>query len=214
MREIYLLNDAKYDGVKNLSVFEIKYLTPQFTPKNYDAIVFTSKNAVFGIDRIYKEWKKLSAYSIGEGTSKVIREFGGDVVHEAKVSYGEDFADEISRKLFGKSVLFVRAKVVSSDVGGILKSKGVHVDEIVVYENVCKPCAGFTPSNGAIFIFTSPSSVKCFLKCVKWREDFTAVVIGLKTAAAFGGDIKPLIAPKPSIHECVEFAKRLSKVSL
>ncbi|MDR0761878.1 MAG: uroporphyrinogen-III synthase, partial [Campylobacteraceae bacterium] len=61
MREIYLLNDAKYEDVENISVFEIKYLNPKFTPKNYDALIFTSKNAVFGIDKIYKEWKKLPA---------------------------------------------------------------------------------------------------------------------------------------------------------
>jgi uroporphyrinogen-III synthase len=214
MLEIYLLNDTKYEGVKNIGVFEIKYLKPKFTLKNYDAIVFTSKNAVFGIERVYKEWKNLNAYSIGTGTSKTIREFGGNVIYEAKSSYGDEFAGEISQKLVGKSVLFARAKVVSSDVGGILSSYGVHVEELVVYENVCKPCEKFTAPKSGIFIFTSPSSVKCFLKCVEWREDFTAVAIGKKTALAFGPDIKPLISPKPSIGECVEFAKRLSKISL
>ncbi|MDR0762426.1 MAG: uroporphyrinogen-III synthase, partial [Campylobacteraceae bacterium] len=89
-----------------------------------------------------------------------------------------------------------------------------YVDEVVVYENVCKPCKEFDLPKNAIFIFTSPSSVKCFLKCVKWREDFTAVAIGKKTAAAFSLDIKYLISPKQSIDACVEFAKRLSKVSL
>ncbi|MDR2080965.1 MAG: uroporphyrinogen-III synthase [Campylobacteraceae bacterium] len=214
MREIYLLNDAKYEGVKNIGVFAIKYLKPKFTPKNYDAVVFTSKNGVLGIDKIYKEWKKLPAYSIGKGTSQIIKELGGDLAHEAKVSYAEEFAAEISQKLAGKLVLFARAKIVSSDVGGILRGKGVHADEVVVYENRCKPCGQFNASKGAIFIFTSPSSVKCFLKCAVWREDFTAVAIGKKTAAAFDDDIKPFIAPEQSIDACVEFAKRLSKVSL
>jgi hypothetical protein len=40
------------------------------------------------------------------------------------------------------------------------------------------------------------------------------VAIGKKTAAAFSLDIKYLISPKQSIDACVEFAKRLSKVSL
>ncbi|MDR2342419.1 MAG: uroporphyrinogen-III synthase, partial [Campylobacteraceae bacterium] len=68
MLEIYLLNDAKYDGVKNIGVFEIKYLNPKFTQKKYNAVIFTSKNGVLGIDKIYKEWTKLPAYSIGKGT--------------------------------------------------------------------------------------------------------------------------------------------------
>ncbi|MDR1461487.1 MAG: uroporphyrinogen-III synthase [Campylobacteraceae bacterium] len=214
MREIYLLNDAKYDGVKNIGVFDIKYLNPKITPKEYEAVVFTSKNGVIGIDKIYKEWKKLPAYSIGEGTSKVIKKLGGNLVYEAKISYGDDFAAQISQKLFGKLVLFARAKVVFSDVGGILKSKDVHVEEIVVYENVCKPCKDFVLSKDGIFIFTSPSSVRCFLKCIKWNENFTAIAIGKKTAAAFSCDIKPLISPKLSIDECVAFAKKLSKSSL
>ncbi|MDR0697070.1 MAG: uroporphyrinogen-III synthase, partial [Christensenellaceae bacterium] len=163
MPKIYLLNDAKYEDVENISVFEIKYLNPKFTPKKYDALIFTSKNAVLGLDNIYKKWKKLPAYSIGEGTSKVIKEFGGNLAYEAKSSYGDDFAVEVSQKLFGKSVLFACAKVVSSDVGGILKSNGAYVDEVVVYENVCKPCKEFDLPKNAIFIFTSPSSVKCFL---------------------------------------------------
>jgi uroporphyrinogen-III synthase len=214
MIDIYLLNNTKYEGVKNISVFEIKYLKPKFTPKNYDALIFTSKNAVFGIDKIYKEWTKLPAYSIGEGTSKVINELGGSLAYEAKSSYADDFAVEISQKLSGKLVLFARAKVVSSDVGGILKSKGVSVEELVVYENVCKPCEEIVLPKSGIFIFTSPSSVKCFLKCTAWKDGFTAIAIGKKTAKAFGSDIKPLISPKQSIDACVEFAKKLSKVSL
>ncbi|MDR2100751.1 MAG: uroporphyrinogen-III synthase [Campylobacteraceae bacterium] len=214
MRGIYLLSDAKYEGVKNIGTFEIRYLQPNFTPKNYDAVIFTSKNGVLGIDRIYKKWKKIPAYSIGEGTSRVIKELGGDLVYEAKISYAEDFAVEISQKFTDKLVLFVRAKVVSSDVGGILKSNGVNVDEVVVYENVCKPCKEFVLPKSGIFIFTSPSSVKCFLKCASWKDEFTAVAIGKKTAAAFSPNIKPLISPKQSIDACVEFAKRLSEISL
>ncbi|MDR1285026.1 MAG: uroporphyrinogen-III synthase [Campylobacteraceae bacterium] len=214
MREIYLLNDTKYDDVKNIGVFEIKYLNPKFTPKKYEAIIFTSKNGVLGIDKIYKEWKKLPAYSIGKGTSKVIKELGGNLVYEAKISYGDDFAAQISQELFDKLVLFPRAKVVASDVSGILKSKNVHVEEVVIYENICKPCEKFILQKDGIFIFTSPSSVKCFFKYAKWNENFTAIAIGKKTAAAFTPDIKPLISPKPNIDECVAFAKKLSEFSL
>ncbi|MDR0407476.1 MAG: uroporphyrinogen-III synthase [Campylobacteraceae bacterium] len=214
MREIYLLSNTKYDGVENIGVFEIKYLKPKFVPKEYEAIIFTSKNGVFGIDEIYKEWKKLPAYSIGEGTSRVIKELGGNLVYEAEVSYGDDFAVKLSQKLSNKFVLFARAKVVASDVKGILKSKNVRVDEVVVYESVCKPCEKSVFPQKGIFIFTSPSSVKCFFKYVKWDESFTAIAIGQRTASAFSSDINPLISPKPNIGECVAFAKKLSKISL
>ncbi|MDR1976011.1 MAG: uroporphyrinogen-III synthase [Campylobacteraceae bacterium] len=211
MQEIYLLNDAKFEGVKNIGVFRIEYLKPKFTPKNYDAIIFTSKNAVLAIDKIYKEWVKLPAYSIGEGTSRVIKEFGGRVIYEARSSYGDDFAGEIVRFLEGKSVLFARAKVVASNLSNILKQNGVLIDELIVYETLCKPCDEFEAPKNGIFIFTSPSSVKCFLKCVRWQSSFTAVAIGKKTAAAFPPDIKPVISPKANVGECVALAKRLSK---
>jgi uroporphyrinogen-III synthase len=211
VRDIYLLNGERYEGVKSVKINEIIELNPPFIQKHYDAVIFTSKNAVLSIDKIYKEWTKLPSYSIGKGTSETIRKLGGQVAYEAKNSYGDGFAFEIAPLLFDKTALFPRAKKTASDVGGVLRAANVSVHELIVYESVCKENISLTPKDDAIFIFTAPSIVKCFLKLVKWRGGFTAVAIGEKTAAAFPSDIKPLISPKQTIEACVDFAKTLSK---
>jgi uroporphyrinogen-III synthase len=174
-------------------------------------VIFTSKNAVFSLNKIYKEWTKIPAYSIGTGTSGVIKELGGEVVYEAKNSYGDSFAKEIAVLLAGKSVLFPHAKKTASDIGALLKAANVNAHELIVYESVCKENISLRSENDAIFIFTAPSIVECFLKHIKWQKAFTAVAIGSKTASAFPPDIKPLISPEQTVEACVNFAKTLSK---
>ena len=46
MSKIYLLNEQKFDDVENLEVFEIEYLKFDLDLEKYDALVFTSKNAI------------------------------------------------------------------------------------------------------------------------------------------------------------------------
>lgn len=211
MKHIYLLSEGQYEGVESVNVTTIKELNSKFTPKKYDVVIFTSKNAICCLNKIYREWKNIPAYSIGEGTSRVVKELGGEVAYEAKSSYGDEFAKEIVTLLSGKSVLFPRAKKVVSNVSGVLKNAGVDVHELILYESICEDKEIQIPCNDAVFIFTAPSIVRCFLKRVKWRDSFTAVAIGKKTSAAFPIHIKPYISPKQSIEACVSFAKTLSE---
>lgn len=211
-REIYLLSNEIRDDVKNLNVIDIKYLNPLFSCSDYDAIIFTSKNSVFAAEKLDKSWKNLQIYSIGLGTSKAIIDLKGEVYYQAKESYGDKFAHEIAKYLQGKKVLFPHAKEVVSDVIGILKSFHVSVDEFVVYETLCNKCKqSQKPKDNSILIFTSPSTVKCFLQNFNWNDSFVAIAIGDKTARALSCDKKVHISPAQSIDSCVNFAKRLSK---
>jgi uroporphyrinogen-III synthase len=192
-------------------VFEIEYLNPPLSRVDYDAVIFSSKNAVIGIDKIWDGWKKRSLYSIGEGTSEIIKKLGGIVSYEAKSSYGDKFAFEIAPLLKDKRALLPRAFEVASDIAGILRERDIGVEELVVYKTKSCKNAIDIPQRDAILIFTSPSSVKYFLNLSNWSGSFTAVAIGKKTAAAFPSQIKPLISPKQTIKSCVDFAKTLSK---
>ncbi len=215
MDEIYILSEKCYEGAHNLPVILIHPIDRTCKLQDYDALIFSSKNGVKAIDRINTEWREIPAYSIGSGTSEEIRRLGGRVVYEAKSSYGDDFADEIKSRLKGKKVLFLRAKVVTSSLNEIVRSSGVLLDECIVYETRCNDCERLAPPpEGATIIFSSPSTITCFFRCFEWKESYTAVVIGTRTAAAMPLHVPYHLSPRPTIPACIEFAKRLSEKEL
>ena len=205
MQNIFILSEKRYKGAKNLPCIMIVYHDRKIELSNYDALVFTSKNGVEAIDRINKDWKKLPSYSIGSGTSKAIKELGGNLVFEAKNSYGDKFADEIKQKLFGKNVLFLRAKEVTSKLNTILKENGVQLFEEIVYETVCNECKNLQkPPKNSCIIFSSPSTIKCFFNCFSWDESYKAVVIGKVTAKAMPDGVEFVLSDKTNLESCVQ----------
>lgn len=199
---IYILSDKKVEGVHNLPVFEIKFIFQDIDFSNYDALIFTSKNGVEAIDSINKKWKTKPSYAIAEKTAEVIENFGGKVAFVGEANHGDEFAMEILEKFTDKKLLYLRAsKVVSNLV------KIVECDELVVYETVCKK---FTKNiklpKGSTIIFSSPSTIKCFLENIEWDRSFKAISIGHTTAKFFPSNIVPIIADKTSLESCVEKA--------
>ena len=207
---IYLLSDQAHEGVEHLPLFEIRFDTTPIDLAPYDALVFTSKNAVKALDCIDPSWKQKASYAIGEGTAAWIERLGGTLYFTCEDSYGDRFAEKIASDLTGKTVLFPRAKEVSSSLYVILRERGVWVDERIVYEMFCRSyevhCA---PPKNARLIFTSPSTVRCFFKNFEWDESYKAVAIGTKTAAAFPPSFHVYIAQKPSIASCIDLAKAI-----
>ena len=57
MPKIYLLSNQKYSDVENLEVFHIEYIKSNIDLSKYDALIFTSKNAVYSLDSFNQEWK-------------------------------------------------------------------------------------------------------------------------------------------------------------
>lgn len=209
---IYILSEKKYKDTKNIPVILIKQIQRNINLDSYDTLIFSSKNGVKAIDAINKTWKKIKSYSIGKGTSKEIKKLGGNLVYEAKNSYGDKFADEIKEKLKGKKTLFLRAKVVTSSLNKILENAGVLLYQEVVYETTCSSCENLqSPVNGSFIIFSSPSTIECFFKCFKWNNSYKAVVIGEKTAAYMPKHIPFVTSKDQTIASCIQLCKILSK---
>jgi uroporphyrinogen-III synthase len=191
-------------------VIRVHFLPFSFTCKAYDALVLTSKNAVIALEKTGIAWHSLPCYAIGEGTKAAIERAGGSVVHVASQAYGDVFAAEISSHLCGKHVLFPRAKIVVSDVAGALRQAGVVVEEKIAYETTCVPCEEIaTPEENSVFIFTSPSSVRCFFACLKWNATWHAVCIGDKTASTLPTTISAHLPTTQTVEACVELAAQL-----
>jgi uroporphyrinogen-III synthase len=212
---IYILSDKNYKDAINLPCIKINFLKKDINFKNYDALIFSSKNGVKAIDKISNDWKSIPSYSIGSGTSSEIHKLGGEVVYEAKSSYGDSFAQEIKEKLKDKKVLFLRAKVVTSSLNIILRDAGVLLDEMIVYETLCSECDSLkAPMAGSYIIFSSPSTIECFFSCFDWNNSYKAIVIGKKTASFMPKGIPFVTSEKQTIDSCIDICKKLSKKAL
>jgi uroporphyrinogen-III synthase len=206
---IYILSQKEYEGASNLPCIEFEYKDVSIDLKDYDALIFSSKNGVLAYERLGVVYKDIPIYSIGSATSKALSK-DANLVYEAKNSYGDDFADEIKERLSGKKALFLRAKVVTSKLNKILKDAGVLLDELVVYETKCADCDSLKkPPKNSIIIFSSPSTIECFFRCFSWDESYKAVVIGKVTAKYMPKEIDFHLSKKQSIPSCVELAKTL-----
>ncbi len=208
--DIFVLSQKPFTDAKNLPVIVFDYFDVDIDLSKYDALIFTSKNGVIALDRLTPLWKKIPSYSIGSGTSKAIRELGGEIVYEAKSSYGDNFAKEIEKKLAQKRVVFFRPKVVTSKLNIILKEAGVLLDELVIYETKCNECKKLSkPPLGSYIIFSSPSTIECFLNCFEWDDSYQAIVIGDKTASFMPKYIPYTISKIQTIDACILLAKEI-----
>jgi len=211
LRDIYLLNDDKYEDVKNLPMIKINFFQKEIDLDPYDALIFTSKNGVRAIEKIDKNWIKKEIYSIGQGTSKEITKHNANLVYTAKNSYGDSFAQEIKERLLDKKVLFLRAKKVTSKLNQILKAAQVDLEEEIVYETTCRAYEQYEkPNDNSTIIFTSPSTVKCYLKNFDWHKSYKAVCIGKVTAKAIPSYINYTLCKKQTILSCIELAKSIN----
>jgi uroporphyrinogen-III synthase len=205
--DIYILSDKKVKWAKNLPMIEILYHDRTVDISSYDALIFTSKNAIIGIDKISPSWKEIPSYVIAPQTAKVLKEMKGKLEFTGKAKHGNEFAHEIVPLLCNKKVLYVRGKDLASDAVKILKENKISCDEAIVYETVCKKyeIAPILPKNSVI-IFSSPSTIKCFFENNLWDESFTAIAIGHTTAKYFPPNIEPIISDNTSLEFCVKKA--------
>ena len=209
---IYLLSDTHHKGVINLPQIEPVYRDIKIDLSSYEALIFSSKNAVKAINKINKNWCKIPSYAIGKQTANMIEEKGGRVEFIASSSYGDSFAREVSSKLQNKKTLFLRAKKVVSDLENILKKSGVDISSIIVYETLCRQKITLhVEDEKKVFIFTSPSTVDCFFSNYEWQKNYSAVCIGEVTARAVPLGISLHISNTQTIEACIELAKTIIK---
>jgi len=207
---IYLLSESSFEGVVNLPLIKSTCNDIDVDLSAYDALIFTSKNGVRAIDKINQNWKEISSYAIGKPTADEVDRLDGSLEFIAKSSYGDDFANELKVVLKGKKVLFLRAKIVLSNLEGILRDEGIDINSIAVYDTTCND--ELKPKNlkkKSIIIFTSPSTIECFFKYFQWDDTNIAVCIGSKTLSLLPKYITSHMSKEQTIISCIELAKSL-----
>lgn len=207
VNNIVLLSNIKYDGVINLPVFDIEYLDVNIDIKKYDSLIFTSKNAIYALDKLSIKWEYIDSYAIAQKTSDILKKYHSNVVFTGSSSHGNEFALELIPLLKDKNVLYVKGEKSVSNLFSILKKNEVNIDELVVYKTVCNKNKFKNPPLNSIIIFTSPSCVKCFFNNIDWHKSYKAVVIGKTTAEYIPKNIDCKISQIQSIEACIELAK-------
>lgn len=207
MAKIYLLSNQIYAEVENLEVFKIEYIESKIDLLKYDALIFTSKNAIYSLESFNKDWKKIPSFAIAPKTAQVIEKLGGKIAFTGITSHGNDFAQELIALLKNKKVLYIKALKTVSNLVDILKNNDVLLDELVVYKTSCKK-SNVALENNSVFIFTSPSSVECFFQQYSWNDSYKAIVIGKTTALYLPKNVDYTISSETSIDECIKLAKQ------
>lgn len=206
-KNIFVLSDKKVKYAKNLPVIDIKAIEKEIDINGYDGLIFTSKNGVEAINKLEQDWKNKPSYVIAPQTAKAVKKYGGKLAYVGKLKHGNEFAHELLNKFQDQKLLYIGGKKVVSNLVEILNENGLSCDKVDVYETVCKEYKNNLqlPKN-SIFIFSSPSTIECFLKNFKWDESFKAVSIGNTTAKYFPPYIKPYISQTTSLDSCVKTA--------
>lgn len=209
-QKIYLLSNKKYENIINLEVFDISYINKDIDYNNYDALIFTSKNAIYSINSFSSLWKNIPSYAIARQTADEIIKLGGNLAFTGVKSHGNEFALELIPLLKNKKALYLRAKKTVSNLENILKKNNIHIDTQIVYETICKKDIKTEEfDNNSIFIFTSPSSYNCFINNFTWNDNYTAIAIGKTTAKEFEKNVNYFISDETSIQSCINLAKTL-----
>jgi uroporphyrinogen-III synthase len=211
-RKIYLLSNKSYKDTISLPMLDIEFIQADINFENYDAILFTSKNALFSINSFSSSWKQKDILCIAQMTANEVEKLDVDVSFTGSSGHGDDFAyeiiDNLKNKYKNKKLLYLRGDKVVSNLVDILNKNDIKCDQIIVYKTVCKNY-NIKPdiSKNSIIIFTSPSTIECFFKNFSWDSSYKAISIGKTTAKYFPNYITPIIADNTSIQSCINKAK-------
>ncbi len=204
---IYLTSPVEREGIRPLPMIRFEIVADRIDYQGCDTLMFTSKQAVVSAERIDPEWKRYPSVAIGPATAARIRELGGEVLHQPREFYGKNLAEDLRELFRDRKLLYLRPETVSFDSRAFLAEAGIVLREQVIYRTSCRNYAPEeAPPPEAIIVFTSPSTIHCFLENFPWLESYRAVVIGRATLAHLPEGARSTVAERPSIDACIRRA--------
>lgn len=213
-RSIYLLSPKAKKGVLSLPMITFKSTAKRIDFSACDTLMFSSKQAVITAESIDPEWKTIPAIAVGPATKKQIEILGGEVIFYPQNFYGEQLAEDIASFFNDRNILYLRPKIIIFDSRGYLAKRGITLQEQIIYETSCLHYAREDqPPESSVIIFTSPSTIRCFLENFEWLSSYTAVVIGQSTKMHLPKECDFAVADQPLIDACIEKALELQSYS-
>lgn len=229
MRDIVLIHSTISQEIPTLCVSEIHYLPiydallesniPPHAPQEcIDALIFTSKHAVFSLMQAMAKRKELSAFAkipafaIGEKCAQALTQAGFAVEFVSSTSHGESFAREIIERANGRKMLYFRAKDIASNLDLLLTQAQIPLAQITAYTKQPKPLSqSLKPRPQSVLIFTAPSHYHFFVQNFGWDPSYIAVAIGQTTLRAFAPSTICYASPTQSLESCIDLAKILAQ---
>jgi len=206
MKKIYLLSESKYQNTIYSPTIKIKFLNRDIDFSEIDTLIFTSKNGVKAINRVSQDWKNIPAISVGSKTSEEIQKLGGKALFTSKKFYGKSLAQDIIQNYSNRKFLYIRPKIVASNIVGVLQSSGISIQENILYKTVCREIDEVYENS--IIIATSPSTINCLLK-KEIPKSSIFIAIGTTTLKAIPERFKKYLAPHQTIQSCIDLAKQI-----
>jgi uroporphyrinogen-III synthase len=179
--------------------------------RDCDTLMFTSKQAVESAEAIDPGWKRLPAVAIGPATAARIRKLGGRVLHQPREFYGKRLAEDLAALFRQRKILYLRPEKVSFDSRTFLARAGIELKEQILYRTACRRYGrAEAPPPDSVIVFTSPSTIHCFLENFPWDPSYRAVVIGRATREHLPEHCDFAVAEEPSIDACLARAREIA----
>ena len=210
MKQIYLFSLSSHSDAYHVNSLDITFFRPEIDFSKYDYLIITSKQTSKALQQYdKKEYINKPALCVSKQSAKSFEDLGGQVLAVGR-GYGDNLIEQIKRYPKTKKWLYLRAKVVASDFVFTCKEKGYSIDEKIVYASDCsQEIRNATVEEEAILIFTSPSSVRCFLKNHTFSKRQKIIVIGKTTAQALPKDCSCILSDETTIESCMQIAHSL-----
>ncbi|MBD3810188.1 MAG: uroporphyrinogen-III synthase [Sulfuricurvum sp.] len=210
MRPIYLISKTPYEGVIHIPILTISFFKPDIDFSRYDGIILTSKQSLIALEHYDIQWEKLECICVSEGTADAARQAGAVNFHIGN-GYGRSIPELMGQENLQGRWLYVRPKVIASEWIKMVNPQ-IIIDEVVLYETTCnEESVGIEIDEEGVLIFTSPSSIECFLKHYTILPSHSVVTIGKTTRDAFKEAQEVSISPEPSIASAVECARKIAE---
>jgi uroporphyrinogen-III synthase len=194
--------------VIHIPILSIKFLQPLIDFSLYNGLIITSKEAAKALSDYSIAWEALDIVCVGEATAHEIRLLGGVNVTVA-AGYGNSIIDVLDKSK--RKWLYLRPRSIASSWPQHARDMGNKIDEVVIYETTCnESMEAVEIACDGILIFTSPSSIECFLKRYSFASTYDIVTIGTTTQKALPLGIPSILSEKTTIESCIEMAQKLS----
>ena len=206
-KQIYLFATSKSPYAKSIKSLEVRFLKPTIDFSKYDYLIITSKQTIKALEPYEREdFINIPALCVSVKTAASYENSGGKIL-----AIGDGYGDNLVKNIkdFPKDTkwLYLRAELIASDFVQRSKKEGYNIDEEILYVSECsQEILDVRINDDSTLIFTSPSSIECFLKNNTINENTKVIVIGKTTASSLPEDIEYQISEKTSIESCIELA--------
>jgi len=204
-KPIYLFSISSHSSAISINSLSINFFKPKIDFSKYDYLIVTSKQTSKFLEQYESEtFKDIPALCVSVQSALSYEGLGANVLEVGR-GYGDNLVDKIKSYPKETKWLYLRAKIVASDFVSLCQDEGYSIDEVLAYESECSQAIKKVKvEDNATLIFTSPSSVKCFLKNNTLNSSHKVIVIGQTTAKALPKNIEYKVSKETTIESCID----------